>query len=130
MTEWLTSLALILTLGASVLAGTPLHGDDQVCPMTGMSGAADCCASAREQGGGPGIASARLCCALNCPQSGTTTPAGTQLTRVSTALAVAFYPATVQPPASAQPPTHHSNWAHSPPQSSNPAYIRHLALLI
>jgi hypothetical protein len=130
MTKWLTSLALILTLGASVLAGTPLHGGDQECPMKGMGGTMDCCTAAHGGGSRVEVTSARLCCAFNCPQSGTTTPTGTELPRVSTVFAIALHPAMVQPPVSIPLSGHRFIWAHSPPQSSNPAYIRHLALLI
>jgi hypothetical protein len=130
MTKWLTSLALILTLGASVLAGTPLHGDDQECAMMGMGGTMDCCKAAHGEGDARAVTTARLCCAVNCPQSGTTTPTGAQLSRTSTVLAVSLHPAVALPLVSIPFSTHRSNWAHSPPPSSNPAYIRHLALLI
>jgi hypothetical protein len=130
MTKWLTSLALILMLGASVLAGTPLHGDDQECPMMGRGGTMDCCQTAHGEGNARAVTSARLCCAVNCPQSGTTTPTSTQLTRISTVLAVALHPAMVHSPVSIPLSGHRFSWAHSPPQSSHSAYIRHLALLI
>ena len=130
MTKWLTSLVLILTLGASVLSGMPLHGDDQECTMMGMSGDMDCCKAARGQGNEREVTIARLCCAVNCPQSGTTAPTGVQIPRNSMVQAVAFHPAAVQPPVSTPLPANRSSRAHSPPQSSNPAYIRHLALLI
>jgi hypothetical protein len=130
MTKWLTSLMLILTLGAGVLAGMPLHADEQGCTMAGMSGDMDCCKKARGPGDAHEVTTARLCCAVNCPQSGTTAPAGIQIPRNSTLLAVAIHPALVQPPMSVPPPGLRQTWAHSPPQNSNPAYIRHLALLI
>jgi hypothetical protein len=130
MTMWLTSLALILTLGASVLAGTPLHGDDQECAMMGRGGTMDCCKTAHGEGDARAVTSARLCCAVNCPQSGTTTPTGIELPRTSTLLAVAHHPALVQPPVFITLSEHRFTWAYSPRQSSHPAYIRHLALLI
>jgi hypothetical protein len=130
MTKWATSLVLILALGASVLAGTPLHAGDHECAMKGMGGTMDCCQAARGQGSEAEVTAARLCCAVNCPQSGTTAPTGTQLPRISTLLAAALHPALAQPPISIPLSGLRSSWAHSPPQNSNPAYIRHLALLI
>ena len=130
MTKWITSLILILALGASVLAGMPLHEEEQACTMVGMSGDMECCKKAWSHGDEQAVTTARLCCALNCPQSGTTAPAGVQIPRNSIFLAVAFHPAVLQPPVTFAPPGLHQAWAHSPPQSSNPAYIRHLALLI
>ena len=130
MVKWLTSLALIVALGGSVLAGMPLHSDEQECTMSGMSGDMDCCKKARGQGDEHAVTIARLCCAVNCPQSGTTAPTGVQIPRNSTVQAVAFHPALLQPPISIPLPGLRSSWAHSPPQNSNPAYIRHLALLI
>src|SRR5688572_20242055 len=126
MAKWTTSLFLILTLGASVLSGMPLHSNEEKCAMHGMS---DCCKTAQGHGNETDVASARVCCAVNCPQSGTTNPSGGQLSKPSTNLA-AVYPAVVQPPIPTRFHFSISSWAHSPPQSSNPAYIRNLALLI
>lgn len=127
MAKWTTSLFLILTLGASVLAGMPLHANEKKC-ADGMSGM-DCCKTAQGHGDDTDVASARVCCAVNCPQSGTTGPSGVQLPKASTVLA-AVHPALVQPPKSTPIPLLVTSWAHSPPRSSNPAYIRNLALLI
>ena len=126
MTKWTTSLFLILTLGAGVVSGMTLHSSEEKCAMHGMS---DCCKTAQGYGDEMDVASARLCCAVNCPQSGTTNPSGSQLPKASTILA-AVYPAVVQGPIPTRFQFHISNFAHSPPQSSNPAYIRNLALLI
>lgn len=130
MIKWLTSLILVLTLGASVLAGMPLHEDEQGCTMAGMSGDMDCCKKAQGRDDAHQVTTARLCCALNCPQSGTTAPTGTELPGISTLLTVALHPALIQPTVSILTPGLSSSRAHGPPQSSNPAYIRHLALLI
>ncbi len=128
MTKWTTSLFLILTLGASVVSGMPLHSNEEKCAMHGMSGM-DCCKTAQRHGDKTDIASARVCCVVNCPQSGTTNPSGSELTKISTILA-AVYPAVVQAPIPTRFQFHISNCAHSPSQSSNPAYFRNLALLI
>ena len=129
MAKWLTSLILVLTLCAGVLAGMPLHTGEQECNMPGMNGEMDCCKEARSQEDTKESTSARLCCVLNCPQSGTTEPTSARVIRVQTPLIVALHPAALQPPV-AIPSAFYSSWAHSPPQNSNPAYIRHLALLI
>ena len=127
MAKWTTSLFLILTLGASVLSGMPLHSNEEKCAH-GMSGM-DCCKTAQGDGNETDVAAARLCCAVNCPQSGTTSPSAVQLPKVSTVPA-ATHPALVHAlmplPIFFLVPS----WAHSPPQSSNPAYNRNLALLI
>lgn len=129
MAKWTTSLFLIVTLGASVLSGMPLHSNEEKCAMHGMSGM-DCCKTAQGHGDETDVASARVCCVVNCPQSGTTGPSGVQVPKSSTVLATAIHPALVQPPATEPIPVLISSWAHSPPGSSNPAYIRNLALLI
>ncbi|MEO8434613.1 MAG: hypothetical protein ABI596_06935 [Pyrinomonadaceae bacterium] len=128
MAKWTTSLLLILTLGASVISGMPLHSNEEKCAMHGMSGM-DCCSTAQGHGNETEVAAARVCCAVNCPQSGTSGPSGVQLPRGATVLA-AVYPTLVQPPMPTPIPSLVSSWAHSPPPSSNPAYIRNLALLI
>jgi hypothetical protein len=127
MAKWTTSLLLILTLGASVLSGMPLHFNEEKCAMHGMS---DCCKTAQGHGEETDVASARVCCAVNCPQPGTSGPSGVQSSRNLTLLSTAIHPALVNPPTPKPIPILVSNWAHSPPQSSNPAYIRNLALLI
>ncbi|CAN5797233.1 hypothetical protein BH20ACI3_BH20ACI3_06380 [soil metagenome] len=127
MIKWTTSLILILTLGASVSAGMPLHANEEKCAH-GMSGM-DCCKTAQGYGDKTEVASARVCCAVNCTQSGATGPSGVHLRRTLTALA-AVHPAVIQPPMPTPIQFLVSRWAHSPPLSSNPAYIRNLALLI
>ncbi len=129
MAKWATSLFLILTLGGSVLAGMPLHAPEQQCSMSGMSGM-ECCKAALGQGKDAEVASARICCAVNCPQSGTTGPLGVRLTRTATVLPLALHPAAIQLPFAAPTIGLTSHRAHSPPQPSNPSYIRNLALLI
>lgn len=128
MAKWITSLFLGLTLGASVLVGMPLHSNEEKCAH-GMSGM-DCCKTALGHGDELDVASARVCCAINCPQSGTSGPSGLQLPKSSTVLAAAITPALIQPPVPAPIPVLVSSWAHSPPGSSEPTYIRNHALLI
>src|SRR5216684_4709251 len=124
MMKWLTSLVLVVTLGGGALAGIPLHSNDTECTMSGMM---DCCRAALSRSNTPQVASARLCCSLNCSQSGPTSSNGvqvqpktqpTQLAHLSGALVI--------PPAMF---LRQGNRLHSLPTDSHPAYIRHLALL-
>ena len=124
----LTSLVLVLMLAGSVFAGVPLDLSQGECGMDGMLDM-DCCEAARMQKATTQIANAKLCCALNCTQNGTTSPP----TSVR-----------VKPPLSAPPPAHPSitqalpqpsllfnriDRLHGPP-NSGPTYLRNLALLI
>jgi len=124
------SLALILVIGGSVFAGIPLHSNEQECSMPGMAGM-DCCKKAAQaESLTPEVSTARLCCALNCSQSGTTGSTESRIPRPSGSQAIAIHPASVQPVVGSLHLSHRSSWADSPPPYSNPAYIRHLALLI
>jgi hypothetical protein len=128
MAKWLTSLALITVIAGSALAGMPLHSGEQECTMSGMSSSMDCCALAHMQGDTPEISGARLCCAVNCPQSGTTGP-GSSIQRTSP-LVIAPHPATIQPPPAIPASKLGYYPAQDHPPNSLPTYIRHLALLI
>ena len=98
--------------------------------MPGMAGM-DCCKKAAQaESLAPEVSTARLCCALNCTQSGTTGSTGSQFPRPSTSQAIAIHPSVSQSLVETLPISLRSTWADSPPQYSNPAYIRHLALLI
>src|SRR5205809_8094816 len=121
------SLALILVIGGSVFAGIPLHSNEQECSMPGMAGM-DCCKKAAQaESLTPEVSTARLCCALNCSQSGTAGSNGSQLPRPSTQV-IAIHPSAAQPFVRTTHLSIRSSWADSPPPYSNPAYIRHLAL--
>src|SRR6266566_6261067 len=124
------SLALILVIGGSVFAGIPLHSNEEECSIPGMAGM-DCCEKAAQaESLTPEVSTARLCCALNCSQSGTTGSTGSPLPRPSTSQAIPIHPASVQPVVGLPHLSLRSSWVDSPPPYSNPAYIRHLALLI
>src|SRR6266403_3539140 len=130
MVTRLASLVLVLVIGGSVFAGIPLHPNEQECSMPDMAGM-DCCEkAAQSESLTPEVSTARLCCALNCSQSGTTGSTGSQLPRPSGSQAIAIHPASVQPIVGSPHLSLRSSWADSPPLYSNPAYIRHLALLI
>ncbi len=130
MVTRLASLALILVIGGSVFAGIPLHSNEQECSMPEMAGM-DCCKKAAQaESLTPEVSTARLCCALNCSQNGTTGSTRTQLPRPSISQALTIHPIAAQPPPGSLHLSLYARWAHSPPTYSNPAYIRHLSLLI
>src|SRR5882724_3824252 len=130
MLKKLTNLLLILTVASSVAAGMPLHSNEQECSMPGMAGM-DCCKKAAQgESLTPEVSTARLCCAFDCSQSGTTGSNGSRLPRPSASQAIAIQPAPVQLVGGSPHLSLRSSWAHSPPPYSNPTYIRHLALLI
>lgn len=131
MAKWLTSFFLLAVLAASALAGIPMHSGEKECGMGDMAGQMDCCAMARMKSDKPEVRAARLCCALNCTEPGTTPLPGSSY-KASQQLAVVLQSALVPPSAFLSSPGTLSH-AYSPPglrQSSKPAYIRHLALLI
>jgi hypothetical protein len=126
MRKRLTALFFLLLMTGGTLAGAPLHSGERECHMTGMM---DCCAKARMKGNRPEIRAAQLCCALKCTEPGTTSPAASF--KLSPQLAVVLgcvlvpNSTSLQSPGPARPSV--------PPgykRNSNPAYIRHLALLI
>lgn len=127
MRKWLTSFVLVAGLAVGSLSGVHPHGDEHNCPMKGMGD--DCCAKARRRGGTPEVSAARLCCALNCTEPGTTGPTSTfgLLATAGPALHTGAMPSIEATPR--HPLTHFYTPSESPPDS-HPAYIRHLALLI
>src|SRR5882672_3999439 len=85
-----------LVIGGSVFTGFPLHSNQQECSMPEMAGR-DCCKKAAQaESLTPEVSTARLCCALNCSQSGTTGSTGSQLPRPSSQ-AIAIHPSAAQP---------------------------------
>jgi|SRR6266568_5836793 len=126
MMKWLTTLVLVVTLGGSVLAGIPLHSNDTECNMSGMM---DCCKAALNRSNTPQVASARLCCSLNCSQNGTT-PANGLRVQPKMQPSLSAHPSGARAILPSMPVLRLSSHSHGPPTDSNPAYIRHLALLI
>src|SRR5258707_8420754 len=101
MVKRLTNLLLILTVASSAAVGMPLHSNEQECNMPGMAGM-DCCKKAAQaESLKPENSTARLCCALNCSQPGTTGSTGIKLPRSSAVQPLALHPSLVQPLASA-----------------------------
>ena len=128
LTKRLASLFLLLVLFSGAFAGMPLPFGGSDCGMSGMMDM-DCCNKARLQELTPEVADAKLCCALNCAQSGTTSPPGSvritppaparvlQHVTIASALPTPLFRAEV------------FGRLHSPP-GSPPTYLRNLTLLI
>src|SRR5258708_37985252 len=74
MKKRLASLFLLVVLRGSAFPGVPLHSGQSDSGMSLMD--MDCCKAALLQQQTPEVADARLCCALNCAQNGTTSPPG------------------------------------------------------
>jgi hypothetical protein len=94
--------------------------------MAGM----DCCKKAQAESLTSEVSTARLCCALICSQSGTTGSTGTKLPRPSMSQSFSIRQSSAHLPVVSLQLSLSSKWVDSPPPYSNPAYIRHLALLI
>ena len=124
----LTSLVLLLIVTGSAFAGTPLHSSEQTCSMGGAMGEMDCCKAALMKAQTAESASARLCCALNCSRDGTA-PANSVRPSPQLQRSVSAYPADL-PPLLATVLSARVDRSHGPPTDSQPAYIRHLSLLI
>src|SRR4030095_15897715 len=73
MKRRLASLFLLIVLAGSAFAGVPMHAGESECEMSGMMDM-DCCKKALLKELTPEVAQAKLCCALMCPQNGTTAP--------------------------------------------------------
>src|SRR5258708_25202547 len=111
----LTSLVLVLLIVGGLSAEMPLHSNEQECSMPDMAGM-DCCKKAVQAETVTTESSvARLCCALNCSQSGTTGSAGTQIPRPSAVQALPLHRSLAQGPVIALLLSAHSSWADSPP---------------
>jgi hypothetical protein len=125
----LISLVILLVVAGSAVAGAPLHSNDQSCSMGGAMGEIDCCKAALSQNNTPQVASARLCCSLNCSQNGTTPSNGVRFQpKMQPSLAAHLVGSQAILPY--MPLLWRSSLSHGPPTNSHPAYIRHLALLI
>ena len=124
----LESLILLLVLGGSAFAGVPQHFGESECGMDGIM-AMDCCKAALLQEETPKVADAKLCCALNCAQNGTTSPPNiVRVTPPSPARGPA-HPAIAQPLPQSSLLFLRIDRLHGPP-NSGPTYLRNLALLI
>lgn len=128
MRKRLISLVLLLMLAGSALAGMPLHSNEQSCPMGDAMGEMDCCKAALMQSKTPEVATARLCCAVECSHEGTTPSGNLRIPKAQPTVSVFHASIPILPNSALLTP--HISRVHSPPFDSNPAYIRNLALLI
>jgi hypothetical protein len=124
----LTSLVLLLIVAGGAFAGTPLHSSEQSCPMGGALGDMDCCKAALMKAQTAESASAQLCCALNCSKDGTS-PSNSVRPSPQLQRSVSVYPVGAQQ-LLATVFSSHVDRLDGPYLYSNPAYIRHLSLLI
>jgi hypothetical protein len=127
MLKKLANLLLILTVASSVAAGMPLHSNEQACSMGDDM---DCCKTALLATQTPQVAAARLCCAVNCSTDGTTNPTGNSTLSSQSQSSLSAYPASAPPLLNSPFSLRFAAASHDPPAYSEPAYIRHLALLI
>ena len=126
----LTSLILVLMLSGSAFAGVPVQfGGEQSCSMDHAMGDMDCCKAALMPSGNTQVATARLCCALNCSKEGTAPTNGVRFAP-QLQLTVISYPPIPQALLISQLRSQIFGPSHGPPGDSHPAYIRNLALLI
>ena len=128
MKKRLASLVLLLVLADGAFAGLPLHFGEQSCSMGEAMGQMDCCKAALMQHETPEVDAARLCCALNCAQNGTTSPPSVIRVTPPSRAAQATHPLTL-PVLYPRLPLGNLARSHGPP-GSQPAYILNLALLI
>ncbi len=85
MKKWFISLVVVAALSGGVTAGVPLHSS--------MNGAMmDCCKAALAHDDSSATTAARLCCALNCQEPGSTSATVAQTASVSPPSTVAAIP--------------------------------------
>ncbi|HYE15470.1 MAG TPA: hypothetical protein VD968_13590 [Pyrinomonadaceae bacterium] len=130
MVKRLTTILLLLALGAGVASGAPLHAGAEECDMGGAMEMMDCCKRARSVGNTPEIQAARLCCAVNCQQGGANGPSSA--VRVSAPQVAAQHPAATSSPMPAPlaPPRAWRDPGLSSADESPPLYLINLAFLI
>ncbi|MDQ3748244.1 MAG: hypothetical protein M3367_04385 [Acidobacteriota bacterium] len=124
MRKRLAVLVLILLVGGNALTGTPIYAQ--------KSEMMKCCKSAFKSGDPDRISAAKLCCAVNCLQSGatTTTTVSVQMTQfvplILSFFNFAFQKQTISPKSSKRL----FHVAELSPLNSPPVYLRHSAFLI
>jgi len=128
MKQRLACLFLLLVLFSGALAGVPLPLGQSDCGMSGMMDM-DCCKKAQLPELTPEVADAKLCCALNCAENGTTSPPATVRIRQPAPAATLPHEAVVHALPLPSFQTHRFGRLHGSP-GSPPTYLRNLALLI
>ena len=124
MRKWFTASILVLAmlLGA---VGVGAHAGEGDCPMANMP---DCCKNAQSADKTPEVSMARLCCKLNCSESGST--GSNAASSFSTSQSTTPFAAVVPKPMPSADELLR-RFAHTPQlKDSSPKYIKHLALLI
>ncbi len=127
MKKRLASLFLLLLLVGSAFAGVPLPNGESDCDMSMMD--MDCCKAALLQQQTPEVADAKLCCALNCAQNGTTSPPSSLRMTPPSPVRMSSSPALAQALPIFSFRFQSIDSLHGPPVPE-PAYLRNLALLI
>jgi hypothetical protein len=127
MKKRLASLYLLLVLVGAAFAGVPLHSGESECGMSMVD--MDCCKAALLQQQTPEVADAKLCCALNCAQNGTTSPPGSVRITPPTPARMSSSPLIAQALPNPSFRFQSIDRFHGPPVSA-PSYLRNLALLI
>jgi hypothetical protein len=127
MKKRLASLFLLLVLVGSAFAGVPMHFGESECGMKMMD--MDCCKAALLQQQTPEVADAKLCCALNCAQNGTTSPPGSVRITPPSPARMSSSPSITQALPNPSFRFQSIDRLHGPP-GSTPSYLRNLALLI
>lgn len=128
MKQRLASLVLLLVLVGGAFAGVPLQVGGSECGMAEMMEGMDCCKAALLQSQSPEVADAKLCCALNCAQSGATSPPTTVRVTPPTPARIPDHLSMPQPIASSVRFSHIDS--HHGPPGSPPVYLLNLAFLI
>jgi len=124
----LASLFLVLIFAGSTFAGVPIHLGEGECSMGEMMDM-DCCESALKQESSSEVANAKLCCALNCAQNGTTSPPKLSRVTPSATLRSVSHTALTYSPLTGFLRFDSSDRLHGPAKSG-PLYLHNLALLI
>lgn len=120
MLKRLTNVVLILAVGGSVVVGMPMHSG-------GESDMMDCCKAALERNDSPRVAAARLCCAMNCNEPGSTNGNASQSFRLQGVEPASVF---VASPQATNYKSFCPAYSIATSISSKPAYILNLALLI
>jgi hypothetical protein len=128
MLKRLTSLLLLLVVGAGVASGAPLHSGGRECDMEKSMEMMDCCKRARLNGESPEIQAARLCCAVNCQNGNASGPASAA--RVTPPQAAPIHPASAPANLALVIPREPRRAGPSHPNESPPVYLLNLAFLI
>mgnify|MGYP003296065302 CR=1 FL=1 len=113
-------MVLLAALSGGVTAGVPLHSSANEAMM-------DCCKAALAHDDSPATTAARLCCALNCQEPGSTTSTVAQTVSLSLPATAAAIPSVVAHDLNLNVRAH----SVSPDRRTfQPSYILNLALLI